>query len=258
MNIQVIIDNYVSWIKDNTTYKQIQNGSSYEVTTPFMDRHNDHLQIYIFKQKEEYFLTDAGYTLSDLEMSGLEINTPKRKAVLDTTLNGFGVQINENKELCIKANLSNIGQKKHYLLQAILAVNDMYILSQNNIYSFFKEDVERFFQSNNIIFSKDIKLGGKTGFDHNVDFIISAYGNKPERLIKTINKADKDQITATIFSFEDIKQIRQQKTQNYILYNDETSTQSKVDLFLAAENYGVISIPWTKKEIIKKEFAFVA
>ena len=41
-----------------------------EITTPFVDRHNDSLQIYLFQENGNYVLTDDGYTLSNLEMSG--------------------------------------------------------------------------------------------------------------------------------------------------------------------------------------------
>ncbi len=253
IDCQQIIENYIKWIKDNTVIKSIQDGAICEISTPFLDRHNDHLQIYIQKQNDMYILTDDGYTIADLNMSGMEFNTPKREQIFKTVLNGFGVKLGSNNELYIEANLNNIGQKKHYLLQAILAVNDMYTLSQETVYSLFKEDVERYFKSNDIYFSRDIKITGKTGFDHNIDFLISASKNKPERLIKTVNIPKKDPIMATIFAFSDITAIREQPTNNYVIYND-VDRQVSPDVVSALSSYGIKNIPWSQKERCKEEF----
>lgn len=252
MDFQKIIDEYLKWIKDNTIVKTIEEGNLCSITTPFLDRHNDHLDIYVVKQGDKIKLTDDGYTIADLKMSGLEINTPKRENLLRTTLNGFGVKMNGNDELFIEANSSNIGQKKHYLLQAILTVNDMFNLASETVQSLFKEDVEIYFKANDIYYSKDIKIAGRTGYDHNIDFLITGTRNKPERLIKTINTPKKDSALASIMAFSDI--IRETKTKNYVLYNDiEKNINS--DFLSALENYNIASRPWSKRDSFKDEFS---
>ncbi len=253
MECQQVITEYLRWIKDNTIAKSVEEGKICSISTPFLDRHNDHLDIYLIKTENSLKLTDNGYTISDLRMSGFEINTPKRESILKTALNGFGVKISNKDELFVDATNNNIGQKKHYLLQAILAVNDMFNLAQETVYSLFKEDVELFFKSIGIIFSKDLKLTGKSGFDHNIDFLIPQSKNKPERLIKTINNAKKDTVLSSIMAFNDINQLRETKTQNYVVYNDIEKEVSK-DIISALENYGVKNIPWSKKELCQSEF----
>ena len=42
----MMIDKYLKWIKDNTVETKQDNGWT-EVATPFMDRHNDGLIIYV-------------------------------------------------------------------------------------------------------------------------------------------------------------------------------------------------------------------
>jgi hypothetical protein len=253
MECQQVITEYLRWIKDNTIVKSVEEGKICSISTPFLDRHNDHLDIYLIKTENSLKLTDNGYTISDLRMSGFEINTPKRDSILKIALNGFGVKVGNSDELFVDATNNNIGQKKHYLLQAILAVNDMFNLAQETVYSLFKEDVELFFRSSGIIFSKDLKLTGKSGFDHNIDFLIPQSKNKPERLIKTINNAKKDTVLSSIMAFNDINQLRETKTQNYVVYNDIEKEVSK-DIIYALENYGVKNIPWSKKELCHSEF----
>jgi len=36
----------------------------YEITTPFLDNHNDHIQIYIKKSDSRLILTDNGQTIT--------------------------------------------------------------------------------------------------------------------------------------------------------------------------------------------------
>ena len=253
MDCQQVITEYLKWIKDNTVTKTVEEGKVCSISTPFLDRHNDHLDIYLLKTNDNLKLTDNGYTIADLKMSGFEINTPKRESILKTALNGFGVKMNGNDELYVDANPQNIGQKKHYLLQAILAVNDMFNLAQETVYSLFKEDVELYFKSNDIFFSKDIKLTGKSGFDHNIDFLIPASKNKPERLIKAINTAKKDTVLSSIMAFNDINQTRETPTKNFVVYNDLEKEVSN-DVIGALDNYAVKHIPWSHKELCLTEF----
>ena len=254
MDCQQVINDYLKWIKDNTVIKTVEEGKVCSISTPFLDRHNDHLDIYLIKNNGTIKITDNGYTIADLRMSGFEINTPKRENILKTALNGFGVKMNGNDELFVEATSHNVGQKKHYLLQAILSVNDMFNLAQETVHSLFKEDVELYFRSNEIYFSKDIKLTGKSGFDHNVDFLIPATKNKPERLIKAVNTPKKDSILSSIMAFNDINQTRETKTRNYVVYNDVEKEVSH-DVIAALDNYAVKHIPWSKKEQCLVDFS---
>lgn len=255
MNYQTIIDSYINWIRDNTFVNIIKEGDIYEITSPFLDRHNDQLQVYFLKQPDNSIkITDDGFVIQDLIMAGADINTPKRLQVFRSVLNGFGVKVDDKQHLYTEANISNIGQKKHSFIQAMLSISDMYTFAQETVYSFFKEDVELYFKKNEIFYTKDIKITGKSGFDHNIDFIISASRSLPERLVKAINYPRKDPITAAIFSFNDIAAIRDQKSKNYVFYNDTLGEDVSADAIAALQNYNVVSVPWSKVDSYKQEF----
>ena len=65
--IQRLMERYASWVKDKTHIKDV--GSNYvEITTPYLDRHNDYLQIYVRKEDGFYLLTDGGSTIQDLRI----------------------------------------------------------------------------------------------------------------------------------------------------------------------------------------------
>lgn len=254
MKCEEIISEYLKWIKDNTEIRSLSDGSSCAVSTPFLDRHNDHVEIYLTKAKGNIRLSDDATTLSDLKMSGFEISSPKREQILKTTLNGFGVHLGESNELYVDANMSNVGQKKHYLLQAILAVNDMFNLAQETVFSLFKEDVENFLRANNAVFAKDIKLTGKSGFDHNIDFLIPSIRGHRERLVKAINTPKKDPIMSAIWAFADVGQVRETPTKQIVIYNDAERTVS-ADVVSALTNYQIDAIPWSNRSEYIGEFA---
>jgi hypothetical protein len=72
--IEKLLDEYRAWLKDKTTLRGV--GDSWvEITTPYLDRHNDALQIYARQTNGGYLLSDDSYTIHDLEASGCSLNT---------------------------------------------------------------------------------------------------------------------------------------------------------------------------------------
>jgi hypothetical protein len=105
--------------KDKTKIKRLGNNWT-EITTPHLDRHNDYLQIYTKKEGDGYIITDDGYVISDLIESGCVLDTPRQQELLNATLAGQGVKL-ENGALVISATADNFPAKKHNLVQAMLA-----------------------------------------------------------------------------------------------------------------------------------------
>jgi hypothetical protein len=129
LETEPLLEDYIAWLKDRTLFRHIQNWV--QITTPYLDRHNDYLQIYIKRQNGGFLLTDDGYTITDLEISGCKLESEKRQQLLKLILNGFGVQI-EDDALVIKTSRENFPVSKHNLIQAMLAVNDMFLSLRTN------------------------------------------------------------------------------------------------------------------------------
>lgn len=51
-----LVSSYLAWLKSKIIVKEIDGIA--EITTPFLDRHNDHLQFYVKKTNEGFILTD--------------------------------------------------------------------------------------------------------------------------------------------------------------------------------------------------------
>jgi len=188
--VKIMVDGYIRWLKDKTILRQVDRDWV-QVTTPHLDRHNDCLQIYIRKDKNGYVLTDDGYIINDLLNSGCSLDRPKRQELLRITLAGFGVQL-DGEELTIKTTPVNFALKKHNLVQAMLAVDDLFYLASPYVASLFYEDVTQWLDLAEIRYTPKVKFTGKSGFDNMFDFVIPRSKQQPERIVQAINNPKKD------------------------------------------------------------------
>ena len=249
--IHSLLDQYWSWLKDETTVQQI--GECVEITTPYLDRHNDCLQIYAIRSEDGYKLTDDSETLDDLEQSGCPLDTPKRQELLLETLSGVGVKIDERtKELYVRASKDDFAQKKHNLLQGMLAVNDLFCLATANISTLFHEEVVKWLDACKIRYTSNIQFVGESGFPHRFEFLIPKSDEQPERVLRTINKPTRDTAQRVCFAWVDTRGQRRSDTRAYAVLNDSEAPipQNLID---AIRNYQLIPLPWKARERKKAE-----
>ena len=247
--IQDLIDRYLRWLKDKTVLRQIKDWV--EITTPYLDRHNDYLQIYARRDNNGFILTDDGYTIGDLTQSGCELESKKRKELLTITLNGFGVKL-ESDALMIHASPENFALRKHNLVQAMLAVNDLFYLAVPMVASLFLEDVTSWLNVYEVRYTPRVKFTGKTGYDYMFDFVIPASRKYPERILQAINRPKRNTAQAFAFSWIDTKDVRPANSLAYAFLNDSDHAPLSpvVD---ALKNYGVYPVLWSRREEVKEE-----
>ena len=89
--VRGLVDQYAQWVRDKSILREV-NDQYVEITTPYLDRHNDYTQIYVRKNDGGFVLTDGGDTIQDLRASGCDLETSKRRELLGAALNGFGVR----------------------------------------------------------------------------------------------------------------------------------------------------------------------
>lgn len=247
--IQDLLDRYLLWLKDKTVLRQVKD--CIEITTPYLDRHNDYLQLYVKRDNSGFTLTDDGYTIGDLRQSGCELESKKRKELLTLTLNGFGVKI-DNDALLIHASADNFALRKHNFVQAMLAVNDLFYLSVPMVTSLFFEDVTSWLNVYEVRYTPRVKFTGKSGYDHMFDFVIPASRKYPERVMQAINRPNRDTAERFAFSWIDTKDVRPPNSLAYAFLNDSDHlpVSPVVD---ALKNYGVRPVLWSKREELKEE-----
>lgn len=243
--IDVLIEKYFNWLKDKTSVKTI-NSDWTEITTPYLDRHNDCLQIYAKKEDDIITLTDNGYILNDLEMSGCTLDSPRRKEMLKTTLNGFGVK-NNNGCLLVQATADNFPEKKHELIQAMISVNDMFYVASPHVQNLFLDDVTSWLDANDVHYIPEIRFVGKTGFDHRFDFAIAKFQQHPERIVQTITNPSKENAMNLVFKWMDTRDKRPQGSSLIAMINNLDKTVS-YQVNEAFKNYSITAIPWTERQ----------
>lgn len=229
MDIKSMIDEYVDFLKNNFTYRQIEKG--YEITTPFLDNKNDRIQIFVDDiDGEEILLSDDGITVSNLLDAGVNL-TPARKQIMSNIAIGYGVILDRNC-LTIKTTIKEFAAKKHALLQAIIKIGDLSFTTQSRVSAMFADDVAAYFDENDIACVQDIFVAGKSGFMHKYDFVLAKNKYFNERFCEAINKPSKTNIMNLIFSWQDTLPQRQKTGKDGDLYaflNDENKYSEKLE-----------------------------
>ena len=93
-------------------------------------------------------------------------------------------------------------------------------------------------------------VAGKTGYDHRFDFAIPKSKASPERLLRAINRADRDSAEALAFAWVDTKETRPEGSQAYALLNDANVVLS-APVIDALTSYDVVPVPWSQREGFK-------
>jgi hypothetical protein len=249
--IEKLLKDYRDWLKDKITLRQL-NGSWVEITTPYLDRHNDALQIYARSENGALILTDDSYIIHDLEASGCKLDTQKRKDLLQMTLKGFGVKLN-HEAIEVQATPENFPLRKHNLIQAMLAVNDLFYLAKPIVESLFYEDVVAWLDANDIRYTPSVKFTGISGYDHHFHFAIPKSKKRPERVVQAITRPTRDNALLFINAWGDTRQVRAPESRAYAVLNDEQPIPGAV--LEAFRNYDIRPVPWTERIDVVTELA---
>lgn len=245
------MDAYHAWLKDKSVLRQLDEWV--EITTPYLDRHNDYLQIYAQPADGGYLLTDDGYTIGDLEQDGCELRSKKRQDLLQMTVNGFGVRV-EDKALQVQASAENFALRKHNLIQTMLAVNDMFYLAAPRVASLFLEDVTVWLDRCEIRYTPRVRFAGSSGYDYLFDFVIPKSQDAPERVVHAINRPNRQAAQRMAFSWLDTRTGRAPRSRAYAILNDSEGPVSE-QVGAAMRSYEVKPVTWSERESVRAELA---
>ncbi|WP_394952614.1 DUF1829 domain-containing protein [uncultured Helicobacter sp.] len=243
--VEKLIQSYVSYIHSRFDVEKIDNDT-FEIITPFLDRRNDHISFYLQKNGEGLRLTDGGEMLQSLSLDGLEFKSPSKRQELEIALNGFGI-FKEQEELYIQTNSNDFAKHMHSFIQALLSVNDLFVLAHNKVTSFFFDEVIRFFEDIGVRYTSNIQIEGKTHLEHKFDFLIPKSKTHSERLIKILNNPKKENLQSNLFAFSDLPLQRRENTDKIIVFND-ANTKINDALTQACKEVGIMPLIWSEKE----------
>jgi hypothetical protein len=248
-----LVDSYIDWIREGMSLRSLGNGW-HEVVTPFLNHKNDMIELYIKQQNDQITISDGGNTLNELMLSGVD-RSRKRTNELNVILRSFGVSKNGSNELVINTDTKKFPESKHRLIQAVLSIDDMFMLSSPKVESFFIEDVTTFFDIKDIIYVKDTSFVGKSGFSHKFDFTLPKIKQRKEVAIKAINMPRKDKIGSVMWMIEDTKLVRPD-TDGLIIINDEHDIPN--DIHQALQEYKIPYFAWSDRGLNIEKLGLVA
>lgn len=243
-----LLENYLSWLREKTQISKI--GDQVQIATPFLNQHNDHILLYIKKTEGGFEISDDSQTISELLMTGFKFTTERRNKLINVTLNSHGIEL-RGEELIAKASSEReFAQKKHDMLQAIMSINDLYLLAQPFVLSTFLEDVQKYLAEYDVRYVASIKVTGASGLDHYFDFVIPASRNRPERMILAMASPSRDRVSTLLFMWQDTVKARSSDASAYAFLNDQEKPVSSY-LLTALSSYKINPVLWTKR----KEYA---
>lgn len=250
--IESLMGEYRDWLRSKTAIRGI--GDEWvEITTPYLDRHNDALQLYVRRENGGFVLTDDGYTIGDLEASGCSLRGKKRQELMSTTLRGFGVAV-EDDALEVRATQENFPYRKHSLIQAMLSVNDLFYLAKPVVESLFLEDVTAWLDEIEARYTPKVKFTGLSGYDHLFDFVIPKSRLNPERVVQAINWPVRNTAEAFIHAWTDTREVRPENSRAFAILNDSEAsiTPEVLDAF---KNYQISPVTWSARRDVAEALA---
>ncbi len=245
-----LTEEYHNWVSESTTLREIEN--CVEITTPFLDRHNDMMQIFATVSGDEITLSDYGYTIEDLEFCGINVNTSNRSKLIEQNLNGFGVKRKGN-DLVTRATAQDFALSMHNLLQAMIAIDDLYYLATPSSVSRFDADLVTWLNDSGISFDTK-KFKGKMGYNVDYKYVIPPSSKMPERMLLTIDNPDRNAVEQVAFRWLDIRDDRPSDARLYPILNDahRISVMKEMD---ALRSYDVRPVLWSERESVREELA---
>jgi hypothetical protein len=188
-----------------------------------------------------------------LKAPAASLGTPKRQGLLKMTLNGFGVKV-DNEQLQVTATPENFPLKKHSLIQAMLAVNDLFYLAEPIVKSLFYEDVVAWLDASDVRYTPKVKFTGISGYDHLFDFVIPKSRRAPERILRAINRPSRATAETLIHAWSDTREVRSPESQAYAILNDsEQAVPAEVPEALGA--YKIRPVTWSRREEVRERLA---
>ena len=245
MDIQKMIDDYTAWLRKEITTADF--GEYIELTTPYLDRFNDYLQIYAKQDPNGTItLTDDGYIIGSLISSGMTFRSNSNNYKM---LNKIAAKFDVNligEEIVVTATAHTFPQKKHMMIQAMLAIDDLFDVSSDTVKNLFIEYIETYLNANEIYYSKDFSLLGKSGTVYTYDFHIQRTKEKPERFCRGFNKLNISKRDLTLFNWMDTQEKRGDLSELIVIYNDENSVSD--DVLTGFYNYGIKTLPFSQRQ----------
>lgn len=255
--------NYLDWCSKNINFTDV-SANVVKIDVPFLDSFNDEIAIYAVNDPYtgSITLTDDGWTINNLESRGVYLkHSKKRQQLFQRQISNYGVVENDDA-LQITTTPDNFPISKHRLLQAMLFVDNMFMLATKNTTNLFLEDLQNFFNEHKIRTTQGVSFVGNSGLTHKFEFSISGFSPEriPTRLIKTLTASSNSQVFAQSI-LTDITQTRPVQTgltEYYVFINDvhdDTLVKVSPQILSLFEQNDIKAVKYSDRDSVVEELA---
>lgn len=239
-----IIDGYVAWWRESM--ETHQEGNAVRIICPMLDRHNDFMSLYLVEDGLSFVLTDMGATVADLSASGCDVMAESRRPKFRRTLAGYGVS-EQDGELYVRTGEGDLFRSMNMLMQSMASVDDLYYTMRDSARHYIVEEIASWMDDNDIRYSQNVNIIGKSGFEAKFDFLISGSKRKniPERYVKAVGTPSESSVKNALFGWSDIMDARGESV-SYLFMDVKGSPEGDINpkLIDACESYGVKPVAW--------------
>jgi len=110
------IELYTKWLENSICVEYLKNRISY-ITTPFLDRHNDLIAVYVQPTDNGFLISDED-AIPDLQTCTIYAETSKK---LNGILLNHGLTL-DNEILTKHTTVETFGKDFHYFIQALIEI----------------------------------------------------------------------------------------------------------------------------------------
>ncbi len=243
--IESLLSRYWDWVQGQTSVRDL--GGTYEITTPYLNRFNDFVQVYAKMIKPSRILvTDGGETMEEFGLSEYSNTTRRWTPIIQEILNGFSIKMNEqDRSLNTEGSIQDFPLATHNLIQAILAINDVGYMSgsgRSTIQSAFRKQVDHELASFDWEVKSNPKFQGGSGVPRKFHFMVKS--EKIPTVIQCFGSIDKQRADAFVLSFLDVQKKQsdgQMKCSALIKDDDEESLETPLAIMRSFDIHAVVA-----------------
>lgn len=242
-----LIKSYLRWFEESCSEEEIDDSLS-ELTLPYLDQHNDFLQLYVHRNTEDVTITDDGYVFRELSQCGCDLTRKsknKRREMAEVILRSQGINPTaiDDKQILVRASEAEVPAKIHAAFMSMLGLSGLASVSPSNVETIFKEDVSTWMTSHKVPFEPEIVLEGKSKNEFNFDFMIPGRGVSPTKIVQTFDRPDSVHIESHIYRSIDVREVATEPLQFVAILSPNTRSNKKALRNLMAHNID----PWEWK-----------
>lgn len=233
-----------------------ENGC--EVTLPFLDRYNDPLKVYAYREGHRIVFTDYGTTLDRLMEAGVDLSARRPELVLLGILRTNGVEDKRGVlSMAVEIGSSRTDEferRFRLFVHAVSEVAEMEVMAEPKVGLDFEEVVSSYLTARDVPYTPRIPIPAYGIGQATVNFIL--YGEVLMDSIQAAEVASANQaLNRIIVEFENIRRAHPTQYRLAAVYNDESAVSESSRFKLLPGILDMAPIPWSERDERFEEIA---